>query len=224
MSDERPSKQHTGPRAYHEDKTEEQRQAGADLLIELLTLYSTARINAKQFCHLCHMCDRAGVQGGAFSHYAFLGENPQRHLDLLSPRDGETLDIEIPANINRSATRSRMPMHLRMLLASLERELQDDKSIMGTLTAAKKPEPKIESVLDTPSYRCHPEVLKAQSENRAPPVPLAVYLGGVRFIAQAAGRQETVLGLWCHLGCAKEGDARDAVPSCLPSVQNEYLV
>ena len=52
------------------------------------------------------------------------------------------------------------------------------------------------SVMDTPKYITHPEVVKARLSGHTPPLPLAIYIDGVRFIAQSAGRSESVAGVW----------------------------
>ena len=50
--------------------------------------------------------------------------------------------------------------------------------------------------MDTPAYNDHPVVMKARRDNVMDPIPIAVYVDGVRFITQAAGRSESVLGIW----------------------------
>jgi hypothetical protein len=55
-----------------------------------------------------------------------------------------------------------------------------------------------ECVLDVPVFTCHPEVLAAKERGEPLPAPISFYLDGVAFVAQAAGRSETVLGFWCQ--------------------------
>ena len=107
---EPPQKKHTGPRLFQGGKTQSNRDAGCMLLQELLILYSSGRLTAKKFCSLCKLCHEAGMEGGAFSHYAYDGENPGRHLSKLLPIDGEMVMLQIPANVNKSATRSKLDM------------------------------------------------------------------------------------------------------------------
>ncbi len=108
MADEPRKKKPGGPRLFASGRTEEQRAAGARLLEHLLTLYSTARITAKDLCLLCKMCADAGVEGGAFTHYAYTGDQHQRHLNALLPWGGGMMTIAAPANLNKSQHRSEM--------------------------------------------------------------------------------------------------------------------
>lgn len=191
---EPPQKKHTGPRLFQGGKTQSNRDAGCMLLQELLILYSSGRLTAKKFCSLCKLCHEAGMEGGAFSHYAYDGENPGRHLSKLLPVDGEMVMLQIPANVNKSATRSKLDMYMRCLWSSLDHEVKDDQTILDMLNGIGGSNDK--SVLDIPDYKCHPKTLEALQNGRPPPIPLALYLDGVAYVNQAAGRSETILGWW----------------------------
>ena len=134
------------------------------------------------------------MEGGAFSHYAYDGENPGRHLSKLLPVDGEMVMLQIPANVNKSATRSKLDMYMRCLWSSLDHEVKDDQTILDMLNGIGGSN--VKSVLDIPDYKCHPKTLEALQNGRPPPIPLALYLDGVAYVNQAAGRSETILGWW----------------------------
>jgi hypothetical protein len=140
MADEPRKKKPGGPRLFASGRTEEQRAAGARLLEQLLTLYSTARITAKDLCLLCKICADAGVEGGAFTHYAYTGDQHQRHLNALLPWDGGMMTIAVPANLNKSQHRSEMEVYLRVLWGSIDKEVAGNKLIDEMLDSNPKTE------------------------------------------------------------------------------------
>lgn len=185
-SSSRPSKRHEGPRAWA-PTGDAQRQAGSELLEELLRLYANCRLSATALCRLCKLCHEAGCRGGAFEDYAFSGRDCQRHLDRVIPRGGELLIQRVPVCPKRGTTRELGDVPMRVLWSSIEEELKSDPSIL-----AKLDNPSTGTVLDVPVYRTHPLVKKAVKR----PLPVSLYLDGVQFISQAAGRSEAVLGIW----------------------------
>eukprot|EP00959_Pyramimonas_sp_CCMP1952_P000063 1081-Pyramimonas_sp.AAC.1 len=51
--------------------------------------------------------------------------------------------------------------------------------------------------MSLPVYARHPATVRAQEEGLPRPLPLTFYLDGVQFRSPAAGRTDSVLGLWC---------------------------
>eukprot|EP00959_Pyramimonas_sp_CCMP1952_P136128 2848193-Pyramimonas_sp.AAC.1 len=72
--------------------------------------------------------------------------------------------------------------------------MQFNSAICETLMA--DPGERKRCVWDTPAYREHPIVVTGVSNGRAQPLPLGIYLDGIRYLLQAAGRQDTVAGVW----------------------------
>lgn len=185
---DRPSKRHEGPRSWV-GGDEAQRLAGGELLEELLRLYANCNLSATSLCRLCHLCHEAGCRGGAFREYAFTGRDAQRHLDAVLPRGGEILVQKVPMCPKKGVVRELGDVPMRVLWSSVEEELRSDPSIIAKLD---NPATETGTVLDTPIYKAHPIVRSAKRK----PLPLSVYLDGVQFISQSAGRSEAVLGLW----------------------------
>eukprot|EP00959_Pyramimonas_sp_CCMP1952_P094075 1967931-Pyramimonas_sp.AAC.1 len=50
--------------------------------------------------------------------------------------------------------------------------------------------------MDVPACNEQPAVIQARGDGVLDPIPLTIYVNGVRFISQAAGRSESVLGAW----------------------------
>ena len=172
------------------------REAGAHLLRMMIDLYSCCRLTAAQFCQLCWLADQAGTPGGAFSTYAqregLQSGRYQQFLDTVLPQNGNLADVKIPMNQNRAAQRTirHVPSHL--VCESLDEECAEDASIFTKLDAGLDATP----VLSTRVYREHPVVQKAIQDGERLPVPLAVYVDGVRYRQQAAGRSDSVAGYW----------------------------
>eukprot|EP00959_Pyramimonas_sp_CCMP1952_P378880 7936548-Pyramimonas_sp.AAC.1 len=101
---------------------------------------------------------------------------------------------------------------MRKVWESLGDEIAIEETTARALSIPREERPP--SVLTTPACNEHPVVRDSRAVGGPDPVPLAVYLDGVRFVSQAAGRSESV-GLWVlslvsqkrHFVCAvKSGD------------------
>ena len=202
-----PPKRHQGPRAWQRND-DEKRFAGAQLLEELLGLYGKCRLTAQTFCKLCHLAHVAGVTGGAFQDYGFLGKDAQRHLDVLLPKPGELYMQKVPMNLKKSHSRSEGIVPMKVLWSSIEAEIKNDPTMLQRLD-----NPSLDqlNVVDTPLFKSNPTVTQASER----PIPVSVYMDGVQFIQQAAGRSESVTGWWLEnnvtgrrhfIGSIKSGD------------------
>eukprot|EP00959_Pyramimonas_sp_CCMP1952_P129874 2716124-Pyramimonas_sp.AAC.1 len=109
------------------DSSDQERQAGADLLRLFLQLYASCRITAQQLCVACDLCTKAKVPGGSFQLYAKeKGDQSakyQRHLD------------QVPMNVNHSATRTIRNVPVRLGYEVLRDELHEDPVTLQTLQA-----------------------------------------------------------------------------------------
>ena len=190
MADTRPAKRHQGPRAWS-SSDQAKREAGAQLLEELLRLYANCRLSATTFCRLCKLADEAGCQGAAFGDYAFSGRAAQRHLDAVLPRSGELFLQPTPCTKKRSTSREMTTVPMRVLWSSIEQELKEDPKNSAVLDDPSRTE---KNVLDLPVYLSNDTVRTSVKK----PVPMSLYLDGVQFISQASGRSESVLGLWAE--------------------------
>eukprot|EP00959_Pyramimonas_sp_CCMP1952_P340383 7129451-Pyramimonas_sp.AAC.1 len=138
--------------------SDSERQAGASLLHELLSLYASCRLNAKQFCVLCGLCEAAGVQGATWSKFSRPADlqsgKYQLHLDTVLPAPKHLTHIKVPVCENHSALRSVRDHPIKLFYESISDELVADPSILEELR--KTPAQRDPNVLDVPAYAEHP--------------------------------------------------------------------
>eukprot|EP00959_Pyramimonas_sp_CCMP1952_P166705 3484164-Pyramimonas_sp.AAC.1 len=215
--------------------SQSQRDAGSELLRLLLSLYSQAKLSARDLCVLCKHASDASCPGGAFSIYGLppnlQSGKYQRHLDAVLPSPKHLLAIQTPSNVNRSAIRSSRDVLVRCIWESLSDELENDPSIRDKLYPSDS-EAK-DSVVSLPAYQGHPAVVRNQQKGIPRPIPIAFYLDGIQFRQPAAGRNDNVLGgatlapagveggaarlSTCTQpnGCSKQCKTECAQPSCV---------
>ena len=194
MSSPRPKKRHKGPRAWNPGRGADEREAGADLLVELLSLYSRCKLNALDFCRLCKLAHDSGVRGASFELYGYDGENAQRHLDSIFPSPGELMTVPVPMTKKRRSARTVEQLDVRVLWSSLEYEIEQNPEMLHVLGDSE--EISFETIKDIPAYSMHPLVQEAKQSNSELPIPLSMYIDGVAFITAASGRSESVNGVW----------------------------
>eukprot|EP00959_Pyramimonas_sp_CCMP1952_P329008 6888025-Pyramimonas_sp.AAC.1 len=185
----------SGPRR---DTSQVERDAGHELLRLLLRLYSTAKLSALELCQICHFAHAAGTPGASFSLYA-LGPGHQTGkyqalLDRVLPEPHHMTTIRTPGNYQRAAARTCRYIPTRCVWDSIEDELSTSPGLRDELDRLADAD---NSIAQLPVYMNHPVVLRAKAENRPLPLPLAYYLDGVQFRQPAAGRNDSVLGVWC---------------------------
>ena len=164
----------------------------------MLEWYATCKLTAQQFCTACDFCYAAGVRGGAFELYRMPpGKETgayQKRLDRVLPPVDVTYDVPTPVNLNYFTIRTTKMTPVKYGWKCIEDELKSDPTILETLMA--DPGDRKKSVLDIPAYCQHPVVVTEVSNGRPKPLPVGIYLDGIRYLLQAAGRQDTVLGVW----------------------------
>ena len=179
--------------------TQRQRDGGAHLLRQLLKLYGSCRLSAQQLCTLCHSATDAQVPGGNFAAYAMAeGKQSgkyQAFLDKVLPGPGPLHEVPCPMNQNKSPHSSIRQVPMQLVHDCLRDELRDSPDMLDVLNTPAAVRPAA-SVLDTQVYMNHPAVRAATEEGKQPPVPIAIYVDGVRYQTQAAGRSDSVYGYW----------------------------
>eukprot|EP00959_Pyramimonas_sp_CCMP1952_P265475 5551110-Pyramimonas_sp.AAC.1 len=83
---------------------------------------------------------------------------------------------------------------MRLVHDCLQEELRASPDMLSSLNAPVAGRPS--SILDTQVYKNHPAVRAAAGDGKQPPLPVAVYVDGVRYQTQAAGRSDSVYGYW----------------------------
>eukprot|EP00959_Pyramimonas_sp_CCMP1952_P330450 6919481-Pyramimonas_sp.AAC.1 len=148
-------------------------------------------------CAICSRCTPR-IQGGDFARYATSPDAPtgnfQRHLDTVMQDDTPLFTVAVPLNLGKREHRVICDVPMSAFWQTLETELACDTTTMDLLEMPRAQRPP--TVLDVPAYASHPAVLQARRDNELDPIPVAVYVDGVRFITQAAGRSESVPGIW----------------------------
>eukprot|EP00959_Pyramimonas_sp_CCMP1952_P185228 3872934-Pyramimonas_sp.AAC.1 len=188
-----------GPRRWDGGAaTTKNREGGAELMRLLLTWYASCKITAQQFCVACHYCNMAGVKGAAFDMYAvesgkFSGHY-QRHLDSILPSPGPLYDVRVPVNLHYSSIRSTTSIPMKYAWDCIDTEYENDPSIRELLE--EDPAERTPCILDVPAYKEHPLVLRAEAADEPRPLPIGLYVDGIRYISQAAGRSDTITGFW----------------------------
>ena len=114
--------------------------------------------------------------------------NYQKHLDIAIPPFSPIYTLELPTNVRRRGRRESTTFHINPLQECLAREVQKHPDIIEQSQTRQWP----------PCYTDHPLVIKAQSEGRALPLPILVYLDAVRYTAPLAGRSDSILGIWAY--------------------------
>ena len=168
-----------------------QRRAGADLQAHLLEMYATRQISAKDFCIACYFAGVAKTQGANFEAYGLApGQSSdgayQRHLDRILPPVEPLYLIDVPGMVRGRGERCSRSMHTNPFHESLAKEVRMDPSILDKAQELEWP----------PCYHEQPLVQLARNNGERLPLPLVLYLDGVRYTALQAGRSDSILGIW----------------------------
>lgn len=157
----------------------------------VLTLFAEKKITAKDLAIVCHYCDKAHVQGADFKPYGLApGQSSdgayQRYLDRSIPPRGPLYILDIPSTMKGRGKRTAQPIPTSPLQEYIAEEIREDGTILTRAAATEWP----------PCYHDNPVVIKAKAEGRPLPLPIVLYLDGVRFTAPLAGRSDSILGIW----------------------------
>ena len=187
-----------GYQGHRRESTQSERDGGHELLLLLLRLYSTAKLSALELCQACYFANKAGTPGASFSLYGLAPGHQtgkyQALLDRVLPEPRHLVGIPTPGNYQKRALRTVRSVPARCVWETIEDELEADSSLRAELDGLAGSE---NPIVQLPVYRDHPVVVKARLEGRPLPMPLAYYLDGVQFRQPAAGRNDSVLGVWC---------------------------
>lgn len=178
-------------RAATQQRLDEARAGGAALFKHLLTQYAQCKTTAKDFTISCHFAAMAKVLGAPFEAYGVAPNQPstghyRKKLDSVLPRPGPLYHVDMPCQVRQNRSTRSVPtitMH-----EALAKEVAKDPDMLRR--ASEKDWP--------PSYHSNPLVQDARAKGLPLPLPLVLYLDGVRFTSQIAGHGDTVLGIWMY--------------------------
>lgn len=170
------------------------RTAGANLYRHLVTLYAERKMSAKDLSIACYFCSEAGVRGADFQQMALApgqsSGNYQKAIDRVLPPFSPLYWLPTPVTMRGTVHRQVRPMPHNPLHEAIAREVRQDPSILQRVSTMQWP----------PCYMEHPLVREAQAQGKVWPLPLALYLDGVRFTSPLAGRADSILGVWAYNG------------------------
>ena len=167
-------------------------RGGANLMRHLTTLYAKKQLTAKDFAITCHWCNEARVQGADFSRCA-LGPNEatgnyQKKIDRALGLFPHQYHIDTPMVPKSQTTRVVRKIPMNPIHEAVAREIRADPTILEKIKEQTWP----------PAYEENPAVQKARENGTQLPVPLALYLDGVRYTSNLAGRADSVIGFWIY--------------------------
>jgi hypothetical protein len=139
----------------------------------------------------------ATLQGCEGQHLTFTvteGRTPNDIWTAYFLIPGRCWKFEFLSTEKKGLVRSVELFEVRALWSSLEYEVAESPCLLDVFEVpAKDRQP---SIVDLPAYTSHPLVKEHVKQGLAMPIPVSVYLDSVAFITQAAGRSESVLGIW----------------------------
>jgi hypothetical protein len=208
-----PFLQHDWRREEADEQQQKLRTAGAALFRSILELFALNKISAQDTCILFWHSHLAGAVGAEFeTHMLAPGKQSgkyQAHLDTVLPSPGPLYYADVPCSpkgkgdvLQGLTQRRKVSTPISPLWLRLQAELQTQPDMLDELRPEAEPFKNHNSVMSTPSYMDHKVVQDAMRRNAVSgliqplPLPLALYIDGVRFTAPLAGRTESVLGIW----------------------------
>ena len=170
-----------------------QRQAGATLHRYLLELFAARLLTAKDFSIIMHLCSEAGIRGGDFAPYGLPMDQPsggryQRRIDDVIPPCDLLYYITVPCASRRASTRTSMSLPVNPLHECIAKEIEQDPSLLSRAASTTWPA----------CYYRNPVVRRAQQEGCPLPLPLVLYLDGVRYSSMISGRADSILAIWAY--------------------------
>ena len=174
------------------EEAHKQRLGGATLLHHLKLLYAERKMTAKDLAISCFWCVQAGVKGADFASLA-LGPgqstgNYQKVVDRCVPPFEPVYHVPTPMMPRGSSHRETRSIPVSPLHEALAREIRKEPGILDKIPLMRWPD----------AYMQHPAVLRARQTGESWPLPVALYLDGVRYTAPLAGRSDAILGFWAY--------------------------
>jgi hypothetical protein len=160
-------------------------------------MYACRKISAKDFAIACFHCTAAKVPGADFDSYAAApGQssdgNYQKAIDKVILPFSPLYWINTPVMPKTRAHREVRAIPMNPLHEAIATEIRSTTSLLDDIATRTWP----------PCYNNHPLVQEARTAGTQLPIPLAVYLDGVRFTAPIAGRSDSILGIWAYNACS----------------------
>ena len=120
--------------------------------------------------------------------------NYQKVVDRVFPPLSPLYMLPTPTMVRGRGRRDVRDIPMNPLHEAIARETKHDPHIVEAVPSMEWPSEFLE----------HPLVVEARSRGKPWPIPLAIYLDGVRFTAPLAGRSDSILGVWAYTGATPE--------------------
>lgn len=177
---------------YHYELDDNQRDAGEMVFELILGIYaSKSAMSARQFCLICQglaKCNTPGADwgkwGGNISGNCSGGY--KRHLNSLLPGSGPYYTAMLPCSGAESPMVKSKETCFQMVWETMSAEISSSSSMQAMMETGAEDDPS--SVMSLPVYLQHPLVQRARESREPWPIPLGLYLDGVRFSPISAGR------------------------------------
>lgn len=175
-----------------------QRRGGAALFGHLKMLYAQRKLTAKDLAICCHHCVEAGVRGADFASMAAAPDKStgfyQKVVDRALPPFGPLYMVPTPVMQRSAVHREVRAVPVNPLHEAIAREVRQDPLILERVREHRWPA----------AYTNHPLVVEARAQGKQWPLPLALYMDGVRYTAPLAGRSDSILGIWAYNGVTEK--------------------
>eukprot|EP00959_Pyramimonas_sp_CCMP1952_P455631 9471855-Pyramimonas_sp.AAC.1 len=176
------------------------RQAGAKIFELLLDMYSQcAPVSAKDVCVMCYYLNLANTEGAYFRDFGMAPGHQsgkyKSHLSKMLPKACPTTRVLVPSYVRGRAHHHTRDVPFTLTYASVVKEVRLNQRVLDLL-ASGDPD-NLNSPLNLPCYSENILTQSCEQETGRLPLPLAVYVDGVRFTALQAGRSDSILVATC---------------------------
>ena len=170
-----------------------QRAAGSAAFDMLLALYGSCKaVSSKDVCVLCFYLRKCGVRGGQWGRFAMAPDKQtgkyKQLMDRHLPGPGPLYTAKLPATVRRNAHVRSRSIVFREVFRTVSDEVSSSPDTQAVLADGPCDDPT--SVLSVPCYREHPLVRQCVDDTGKWPLPLALYIDGVRYTPICAGRSD----------------------------------
>lgn len=177
---------------YQHELADDQRDAGEMVFDLLLGIYaSKSAMSARQFCLICQGLSKCNTPGADWGKWGgnisdkYSGSY-KRHLNSILPGSGPYYKAMLPCSNAESPMVKSKETCFQMVWETMSAEVASSSSMQALMETGAEEDPS--SVMSLPVYLQHPLVQRARESRESWPIPLGVYLDGVRFSPISAGR------------------------------------
>eukprot|EP00959_Pyramimonas_sp_CCMP1952_P182927 3825173-Pyramimonas_sp.AAC.1 len=109
-------------------------------------------------------------------------------MDKHLPDGGPFYFARVPAFSSKAAHKHSKDILFRQVCDSIASEVKESADLQEALRCGCEDD--LDSVMAIECYKQHPKVKSCLEEHGSYPLPLALYVDGVRYTAQTAGRND----------------------------------